>query len=120
MTSPTTHQRQSSSDARRFARSDRGWTARTETQEAVTVAGYQAIGEVSQTLVAMLQDRLREHWNAQLDDKVILTPPTVADEDTRPWLTLYLYHVEANAHRSNAPRRGRSATRRSRSISTTC
>ena len=71
---------------------------------------YAAIGETGQTLVTMLRDRLREHWGSQLDDNVVLAPPTYAQEDREPWLTLFLYRVTENAHLKNTERQQRNDT----------
>jgi hypothetical protein len=68
------------------------------------VAEYSAVGEVGQTLVTMLRNRLREHWGAQLDndDAIVLAPPTYAPKNKEPWITLFLYRVTENSHLKNA------------------
>lgn len=76
-------------------------------QGGVTVGTYAAIGEVGETLIRMLRERLSEHWGSQVNDTVILAAPSAAGEDDSIWMTLYLYRVAENPHRKNDRRQER-------------
>lgn len=68
------------------------------------MAEYAAIGDVGQTLVALLQDRMADLIDR---DEVALASPDAVGQGNDWRLTLYLYRVAENGHLKNAEPHGR-------------
>src|SRR5947209_10728758 len=64
------------------------------------MSDYVVIGDVSETLLKVLRDRLS---GLVASDHITLASPAEVELDTSPWLTLFLYQVLENHHMKNEP-----------------